>query len=114
MVFLSPGVKTREIDYSTYVGEISSCIVGMVGAATKGPVMVPTIVTSPSDFVETFGEPTALDYGAYCALEFLKQGNQLIYTRVGESTLAKAKATISAGLITVTAKEMVLMETSLR
>lgn len=106
MIFLSPGVKTREIDYSTYVGEISSCIVGMVGAATKGPVMVPTLVTSPSDFVDTFGEPTPMDYGAYCALEFLKQGNQLMYTRVGESTLAKAKATISAGLITVSAKEM--------
>ena len=105
MIFLSPGVKTREIDYSTYVGEISSCIVGMVGAATKGPVMVPTLVTSPSDFVETFGEPTALDYGSYCALEFLKQGNQLFYVRVGESTLARAKATISAGLITVTLKE---------
>ena len=105
MIFLSPGVKTREIDYSTYVGEISSCIVGMVGAATKGPVMVPTLVTSPSDFVDVFGEPTVLDYGAYCALEFLKQGNQLIYTRVGESTLARAKATISAGLITVTLKE---------
>lgn len=105
MVFLSPGVKTREIDYSTYVGEISSCIVGMVGAATKGPIMVPTLVTSPSDFTDTFGEPTPLDYGAYCALEFLKQGNQLLYTRVGETTLAKAKATISAGLITVTAKE---------
>ena len=105
MIFLSPGVKTREIDYSTYVGEISSCIVGMVGAATKGPVMVPTLVTSPSDFTETFGEPTPLDYGAYCALEFLKQGNQLMYVRVGESTLAKAKATISAGLITVSAKE---------
>ena len=106
MIFLSPGVKTREIDYSTYVGEISSCIVGMVGAATKGPVMVPTLVTSPSDFTDTFGEPTLLDYGAYCALEFLKQGNQLIYTRVGEETLARAKATISAGLITVTVKEM--------
>ena len=105
MIFLSPGVKTREIDYSTYVGDISSCIVGMVGAATKGPVMEPTLVTSPSDFIDTFGEPTMLDYGAYCALEFLKQGNQLIYTRVGESTLAKAKATISAGLITVAAKE---------
>lgn len=105
MIFLSPGVKTREIDYSTYVGEISSCIIGMVGAATKGPVMVPTLVTSPSDFIETFGEPTPLDYGSYCALEFLKQGNQLFYVRVGESTLAKAKATISAGLITVSAKE---------
>ena len=105
MIFLSPGVKTREIDYSTYVGEISSCIVGMVGAATKGPVMVPTLVTSPSDFVETFGEPTPLDYGSYCALEFLKQGNQLMYVRVGESTLARAKATLSAGLITVSMKE---------
>ena len=105
MVFLSPGVKTREIDYSTYVGEISSCIVGMVGAATKGPVGVPTLVTSPSEFTDTFGEPTSLDYGAYCALEFLKQGNQLFYVRVGETTLAKANATISGGLITVSAKE---------
>ena len=105
MIFLSPGVKTREVDYSTYVGEISSCIVGMVGAATKGPVGVPTLVTSPSDFTDTFGVPTPNDYGSYCALEFLKHGNQLYYVRVAESTIATAKADLSGGLITISMKE---------
>ena len=51
MIFLSPGVKTEEIDYSTYVGQLSTCIVGMVGEATKGPMNVPTLITSPTNFV---------------------------------------------------------------
>ena len=34
MIFLSPGVKTQEIDYSSYVGQTSSCIVGMVGGGS--------------------------------------------------------------------------------
>lgn len=102
-IFLSPGVKTREIDFSTYVGQISSCIVGMVGGARKGPFNTPILCTSPSDFVDKFGEPTSEDFGPISALMFLLQGNQLWYTRVGEDSASKA--TISFGNLSITAKE---------
>lgn len=103
-VFLSPGVKTREIDFSTYVGQVSTCIVGMVGGAAKGPIGVPTLITSPSNFIEIFGEPKVDDHGPLSALMFLLQGNQLWYTRVAESTAAEASLTLD-GILTITAKE---------
>lgn len=106
MIFLSPGVKTREVDYSTYIGQISTCIVGMIGGAGKGPIEEPTLCTSPADYQEVFGEPIPDDFGSYAALEFLKQGNQLYYLRVANETSGRASTYISNGLIHVIAKEV--------
>jgi phage tail sheath protein FI len=92
-IFLSPGVKTRELDFSTYVGQVSTCIVGMVGAAIKGPVGIPTLCTSPNDFIRIFGEPLDDDYGAIAALLFLLKGNQLWYVRETKGTESNAVAT---------------------
>lgn len=105
MVFLSPGVKSRELDYSTYVGQISSCIVGMVGGARRGALNYATLCTSPTSFTDQFGEPLPTDYAAYCAIEFLKKGNQLFYVRVADDTTAKGKVLLCDGLIEVIAKE---------
>lgn len=102
MIFLSPGVKTKEIDYSQYIGQISTSIVGMAGGAQKGPIDIATLCTSPTEFVETFGEPTIDDYGPISALMFLKQGNQLYYVRVATTSVALATSTHNS--ITVSAK----------
>ena len=53
---VSPGVFTNEIDSSflpAAVGEIGSCV---IGPTVKGPVLIPTIVTSYSDFQTKFGD----------------------------------------------------------
>lgn len=105
MIFLSPGVKTREVDFSTYVGQVSTCIVGLVGGAKRGAINKATLITSPSEYVEVFGEPLATDFGGLTALEYLKQGNQLYYVRVAEGTAAFSEATIAGGKITVQGKE---------
>ena len=58
--FISPGVFINEIDNSQVPqtpGDIGPVVIGL---ATKGPMMTPVTVNSFSDFVETFGEPTAL------------------------------------------------------
>jgi hypothetical protein len=79
---LSPGVRTREIDFSMYAGEVSTCSLGMVGGASKGPIGIPTFCTSANEFVRIFGEPTDEgDYGAISALLFLSKGNSLWYVR---------------------------------
>lgn len=105
MIFLSPGVKTQEIDYSTYVGQVSTCTVGMIGGASRGPLNKAVLVTSPTDYIEQFGEPINDDFGGLAALEFLKQGNQLYYVRVAESTLKTAQGYLSNGAIIVKGKE---------
>ena len=55
MPFVIPGVTTQEVDYSAYVAGVSKTSLGIVGTATKGPIGVPTLCTSQSDFVAKFG-----------------------------------------------------------
>lgn len=77
----SPGVTVTEMNYSDYISEVSTCIIGIVGASRKGPTE-PTLVTSQAQFIKIFGEPTALDYGAYAAMSALEQADKVYYQRV--------------------------------
>ena len=52
---ISPGVFTSEIDQSflpAAIGEIGAVV---IGPTVKGPAMVPTVVSSFSEFQEKFG-----------------------------------------------------------
>lgn len=103
MIFLSPGVKSEEINYSQYVGQQSTCVVGMVGGGTKGPIGIPTLITSPTQLVETFGETMLDDYGIVSAIEYLKQGNILYYNRAAEDTAAISMAELLEGMLVIEA-----------
>ena len=82
---LSPGIYLQEADYSEYVSSSSTCIVGCVGEAKRGPVGVPTLVTSQKELLNIFGTPTSGEYGIYAALQILSQATQLYYVRVVRS-----------------------------
>jgi len=96
-IMLSPGVRTRELDFSMYAGSVSTCIVGMVGGATKGPIGVPTYITNPTDFVRIFGDPSVSegDYGTISALLFLQKGNALWYVREENGNAVQPHVTFS-------------------
>ena len=53
---VSPGVFTREIDQSFLPAGLAAIGAAVVGPTVKGPAMVPTIVTSYSEFVQKFGD----------------------------------------------------------
>ena len=82
VTMMSPGVYLNEIDYSQYVVDSSTCIIGMVGGARFGPIGIPTLITSQQELVKTFGEPVEGEYGLYSALMALTNANQIFYTRV--------------------------------
>ena len=53
---VSPGVFTKEIDASflpSAIGEIGAAV---VGPTVKGPAMIPTVVSSYSEFQAVFGD----------------------------------------------------------
>ena len=79
---LSPIVITREVDLSFVAPAVSTTITGLVGGATKGPVNEPTFISTPQQFLETFGEPTPNAFLGYASLLFLQRGNQLWVNRV--------------------------------
>ena len=92
--YISPGVYTVEKDLSQYVSNLSTTLVAMVGTSDIGPSQTPTLVTSASQYVNLFGQPSPNHYLGYAALSYLEQGHQLYVTRVSPSDSATAKLTV--------------------
>ena len=79
MTSLSPGVRTREIDFSHYVKHLSTSSAGMVGVAERGPINQPVLVTSWEQFVNRFGSYIQGGYLAYAARAFYDNGGSVLY-----------------------------------
>ena len=98
--FVSPGVYFVEKDDSQYPPTVRSSIVGIVGFASKGPVNIATLITTPQQLVDTFGEPNESLYGQGLigAIEILETTNQIYFVRaVSEPDASFASATLSIG-----------------
>ena len=86
----SPGVEFIIKDSSYYNSSTSSSIIGLIGGATKGP-LTPTLLSSRTDAIKIFGNPTTEDFGVYSLLGALTQSSNVYYKRiVKESSLATA------------------------
>ena len=104
---VSPGVLTRENDQSFITQQPVQVGAAIVGPTVKGPVEVPTIVTSYSDFQNKFGstfESGSEIYSYFTSIAaynyFNNNGNTLLVTRVvsGSATAWDyASAAIPAG-----------------
>jgi hypothetical protein len=77
--YLSPGVYTREIDFSFYVKQISTSSCGMVGVAERGPINKPVLVTSWEQFINKFGSYLQASHLAYAARAFFDNGGSVLY-----------------------------------
>ncbi len=97
--YLSPGVYTKETDFSFYVKRISTSACGMVGIAEKGPINEATLVTSWEQFVRKFGGYTQDGYLAYSARAFFDNGGQVLYVNrvahYAETVLSAKKASVT-------------------
>ena len=101
--FVSPGVYVIEKDISDYPVTINSSVVGIVGFASRGPIAgvnqeKATLITSPQQLVDTFGEPSEDIKGQAIegALEILETTNSMRFVRCSEGG-AEASATVSIG-----------------
>jgi phage tail sheath protein FI len=79
---ISPGVYTKELDFSVYAPRLASTIFGIVTTAAKGPLNELTLITDEAQLVDTFGPPGPLHYGMYAAIQYLRQGRILLVVRV--------------------------------
>lgn len=91
---MSPGVEVTISDYSDYMADTSSSVIGIVGGARRGPT-TPTLITSRDQALKTFGNPSVNDFGVYSLLAVLENANQVYYQRVVTSK-RDATATINA------------------
>lgn len=101
--YLSPGVYTKETDFSFYVKQISTSACGMIGIAEKGPINKPVLVTSWEQFTRKFGSYIADGYLAYAARAFFDNGGQVLYVNrtahytdpADKTTLVAEKASVA-------------------
>ena len=95
--YLSPGIYTRETDFSFYVKQISTSSAAMVGVAEKGPINKPVLVTSWEQFINRFGSYINESYLAYAARAFFDNGGSVLYvTRIAHLTDSTDRDTLTA------------------
>lgn len=90
----SPGIYTSELQLTQVAVEVSRTTPCILGAATKGPVNTPTRISSEQQLIRTFGLPVENDLGILSAIEFLKNGNTLVYIRVAGTSVATASSNL--------------------
>jgi len=96
----SPGVSITDQDSSQFVTTVSSTVAAYIGFATKGPIGVPTLVTSKQSFIDTFGIPSTVSpWGALGVFRAFNQTNQVLFTRVADTTTSKKALGASAVLL---------------
>ena len=102
---VSPGVLARENDQSFISQQPVQVGAAIVGPTVKGPVEIPTVVTTYSDYQNRFGttfESGSLDYTFFTSIAaynyFNNGGNTLLVTRVvnSPSDWVYASASITA------------------
>jgi len=81
-IFVSPGVYTKEQDFSVFASRIGITRLGLVGVTQKGPAFEAIKVSSTDEFNLRFGG-TNPDYPlTYVANSFLAQSDELTISRV--------------------------------
>ena len=87
----SPGIVVKEVDLTVgRVDPTSGTIGGLVGPFIKGPVELPTVVTSEGDLLSAFGKPNSIDkqYETWLvASSFLAYGGSLRVVRADDDNL---------------------------
>ena len=101
----SPGVKLNEIDKSFITPAPVNVGAAIIGPTVKGPVELPTLVTSYSDFKDKFGGSFTSGSNSFSYLTsisaynyFVEGGESLLVARVtsGSYTAASSSATVAS------------------
>jgi hypothetical protein len=94
---ISPGVTTSEIDNTFLTGQPVQAGAAIIGPAVKGPVEIPTLVTSYSDYVNRFGDVLVSGSDTYSYLTsisaynyFQNGGKSLLVARVVSGSYTSA------------------------
>ena len=99
----SPGVSLNEID-NTFISPTPVAVgAAIIGPTWKGPVEIPTIVTSYTDFVNRFGDSFESGSDTYSFLTsisaynyFVEGGESLLVARVVSGSYTTATSTVQA------------------
>lgn len=81
-IHVSPGVYTKEQDFSVFASRVGITRLGLVGTTLKGPAFEPIKISNADNFLLRFGTTSSDHPLSYVANAFLSQSNELTVTRV--------------------------------
>ena len=90
MATKTPGIYFSEIDNTEYrnpSAEINTTV-AIIGFAKKGPIGVPTEITTYNDYKTKFGTPIDGQYAGLAIRNVLSAGGTVLFTRVADTTIA--------------------------
>tara|TARA_R110001599_G_scaffold314902_1_gene523389 strand:- start:3047 stop:4801 length:1755 start_codon:yes stop_codon:yes gene_type:complete len=103
-VLISPGVLARENDQSFLTAQPIQAGAAIVGPTVKGPVGIPTLITTYSEYQNKFGAVVESGSGEYTYLTsisaynyFQQGGDSLLVTRVVSGSYTAASSTTITG-----------------
>ena len=76
-IFVSPGVYTKEQDFSVFASRIGITRLGLVGKTAKGPAFEPIHIGSTDEYLLRFGGTDPELPASYVENSFLGQSNFL-------------------------------------
>lgn len=110
---ISPSVRIIEKDLSFIAPEQNFHRAGLVGFCSKGPINVPTLISTTRALHTTFGHPHPQEgdpYLIYAAEQYLLVANQLYVVRVGdEDRVSDERATVAEVDVSVAGAEIVFI-----
>lgn len=97
--FQLPSVRVTEIDKSAFATPVGTSTGALVISAKKGPINRRVLIASEKQLIETFGTPLetnnlSKDFGAFTAIEFLKESGALWVVRAGTDNAGYANLEI--------------------
>ena len=99
---VSPGVFTKEIDQTFLPAAVAEIGAAIIGPTVKGKFMIPTVVTSYSEYQAIFGDTFKSGSGYYqfltshTAESYLKHSDKLTVVRIPEGNYGPATAEVWA------------------
>ena len=115
---VSPGVFSRENDISFLTPAAAEVSTAVVGPTAKGPVNIPTVVRSYSEYVAVYGDSFKSGSDFYqhstsiAAEKYFEQGGtSLLVTRVAPGSYSPAEAYIGSGSANSEGTKVLTIET---
>jgi phage tail sheath protein FI len=115
---ISPGVLARENDQSQVTSQPITVGAALIGPSVKGPVEIPTIVTSYSQYQNTFGTTFLSGSGVYtyftsiAAYNYFNNGGQsLLVARVVSGSYTPAVSTAISSSTSASSQPAFVLET---
>ena len=115
---ISPGVLARENDSSFVSQQPVTVGAAIIGPTVKGPVELPTVVTSYSEYVNTFGDVLTSGSNTYSYFTsiaaynyFLNGGETLLVSRVVSGTYSEATSSAISASTQASSQPAFVLET---